>query len=33
VAAAELEVVSLQWFVADLEAVGVVTGVFRPPIA
>jgi hypothetical protein len=33
VAAAELEVVSLQWFVADLDAVGVVTGVFRPPIA
>jgi hypothetical protein len=33
VAAAELEVETLQWFVASLEADGVMTGVFRPPIA
>ena len=33
VAAAELEVQTFQWFVADLEADGVMTGVFRPPIA
>ena len=33
VAASELEVDTHLWFVADLEAVGVVTGVFRPPIA
>jgi hypothetical protein len=31
--AAEVEVETLQWFVADLEADGVLTGVFRPPIA
>ena len=33
VAASELEIDTHLWFVADLEAVGVVTGVFRPPIA
>jgi hypothetical protein len=33
VSAAELEVETLQWFVASLEADGVMTGVFRPPIA
>ncbi|MDH3819205.1 MAG: hypothetical protein OES21_11350 [Myxococcales bacterium] len=33
VAVAELEIVTLHWFVADLEAVGVMTGVFRPPIS
>jgi len=33
VAVAELEIVTLQRFVADLEADGVMTGVFRPPIA
>jgi hypothetical protein len=33
VAASELEVETHPWFVADLEAIGVVTGVFRPPIA
>lgn len=33
VSAAELEIRTLHWFVADLEAVGVMTGVFRPPIA
>jgi hypothetical protein len=32
VAVAELEIVTLQWFVADLEAEGVIAGVFRPPI-
>lgn len=30
---AEYEVEALQWFVASLEADGVLTGVFRPPIA
>lgn len=30
---AEYEVETLQWFVANLEADGVLTGVFRPPIA
>jgi len=30
---AEYEVETLQWFVASLEADGVLTGVFRPPIA
>jgi hypothetical protein len=32
-AATEIEVATLQWFVAGLEADGVMTGVFRPPIA
>jgi hypothetical protein len=33
VSAAERQVETLQWFVADLQADGVLTGVFRPPIA
>jgi hypothetical protein len=33
VAAAVVEVETLQWFVASQEAAGVMTGVFRPPIA
>lgn len=33
VVAADVEAQTLQWFVADLEASGVLTGVFRPPIA
>jgi hypothetical protein len=33
VAAVDLDVAPLTWFVADLEADGVMTGVFRPPIA
>ena len=33
VAAAELEVEIPRWFVASLEADGVMSGVFRPPIA
>ena len=30
---ARVETETLQWFVADLEADGVLTGVFRPPIS
>jgi len=33
VAAPELEIETLQGFVANQEAAGVMTGVFRPPIA
>jgi hypothetical protein len=33
VSAADREVQTLRWFVADLQADGVLTGVFRPPIA
>jgi hypothetical protein len=33
VAAAVVEVETLPWFVASQEAAGVMTGVFRPPIA
>ena len=33
VSAAALEVQTLRWFVSSLEADGVMTGVFRPPIA
>jgi hypothetical protein len=33
IGAAELEAEMLEWFVANVEADGVLTGVFRPPIA
>jgi hypothetical protein len=33
VSATQRQVETLQWFVADLQADGVLTGVFRPPIA
>ncbi|MGB5522897.1 MAG: hypothetical protein WBM96_10035 [Polyangiales bacterium] len=33
VSAIELEIEAPQWFVANLQADGVMTGVFRPPIA
>jgi hypothetical protein len=33
VSAPDREVQTLRWFVADLQADGVLTGVFRPPIA
>jgi hypothetical protein len=33
VSAIELEIEAPQWFIANLQADGVMTGVFRPPIA